>query len=60
LSARRGIGRRLGALAVCGVYAVRVLAFARVSQRGGAREQVRHSSNINYPVIFSRPRRVKG
>jgi hypothetical protein len=42
-NARRGIGLPLGAVAVCGVYAVRAHRCARVrSQREGAREQVRH------------------
>jgi hypothetical protein len=47
-NARRGIGLLLGAVAVCGAYAVRVRLCARVPQREGAREQVRHFLELNY------------
>jgi len=47
-NARRGIGLLLGAVAVCGVYAVRVHLCARVPRREGARERVRHFLKLNY------------
>jgi hypothetical protein len=50
-NARRGIGLLLGAVAGCGVYAVRVRLCARVPQREGARGQVRHFSKLNYPTL---------
>jgi hypothetical protein len=62
LNARRGIGLPLlGAVAVCGAYAVRVHLCARVPQREEARDQVRHSSNskFNYAYFFLIPPPVR-
>ncbi|SRR6266403_611801 len=50
-NARRRIGLLLGAVVVCGVYAVRVRLCVRVPPREGAREQVCHF--LNSTALFS-------